>query len=82
MKIIGVPFATLVRMYNDASTLVRNENKIVKAPGEGDNLPRYVANNVSNLPPYQVSQKRVADIDNRLSDFLKTYKMKNEGKRD
>ena len=110
MKLIGVPFATLVRMYNDASTLARSENKIVKAPDEGDNLPRYVANSISNLPPYQVSQKRtarncvyyecsegcirfsayalcehtiaVADIDNRLSDFLKAYKMKNGGKRD
>ena len=59
MKIIDVPFATLVRMYNDASTLVRNENKIVQ-PGEGENLPRYIANNVSNLPPYQVFQKRTA----------------------
>ena len=110
MKLIGVPFATLVRMYNDASTLARSKNRIVKAPGEGDNQPRYVANSISNLPPYQVSQKRttrnsvyyecsegcirfsayalcehtlaVADIDNRLSDFLKAYKMKNGGKRD
>ena len=69
-----------------------------------------MANSISNLPPYQVFQKRtarnsvyyecsegcirfsafalcehtlaVADSDNRLSDFLKAYKMKNGGKRD
>ena len=97
-------------MYNDATTLARSENRIVKAPGESDNQPRYVANSISNLPPYQVSQKRttrnsvyyecsegcirfsayalcehtlaVADIDNRLSNFLKAYKIKNGGKRD
>lgn len=61
MQIVRVPFAVLARIYNNASVLLQDKAKnIIKAPGEGDNLPWYVLSEIRNAPSYIVTKKRTA----------------------
>ena len=57
--IIRVPFQILSRMYNDAEAILRcKDERIIPDPGNGDNPPRYVANETAKVPAYVVNRKR------------------------
>ena len=110
MKLIDVPFATLVLEYITTLRL-SPEAKIELLKHQVRAITNHdMWQTVFRIYRHQVSKKRttrssvyyecsegcirfsayalcehtlaVADIDNRLSDFLKAYKMKNGGKRD
>lgn len=57
--VIRVPFSILARMYHRAGLiLARKDETIISDPGKGDQLPRYVANELINSPSYAVCKKR------------------------
>ena len=59
MHIIHVPFAIMARMYHDASAILQHaQENIIRAPGQGEKLPWYVANEIANAPSYVVTKKR------------------------
>ena len=61
MQIIQIPFAIMARMYYNASEILQNAHeKVIRAPGHGDKLPWYVANEIANAPSYSVTKKRTA----------------------
>ena len=61
MHVIKVPFAIMARMYHNASAILQQaQENIIRAPGQGDRLPWYVANEVANAPSYVVTKKRTA----------------------
>ena len=58
--------------------------RLIKFPRNEQPETAFTTNGCIRFSAYTLCEHTiaVADIDNRLSDFLKTYKMKNEGKRD
>ena len=58
INIMQVPFAIMARMYHKASSILQQaQESIIRAPGQGDGLPWYVANEKANAPSYVVTKK-------------------------